>query len=425
MSEDWQGRETAFLYELARESRTSDLVAYLKRSDSPVVRRRAAELLGDLSNSPRDTEEEAVRALVRAVSEDDDDSVRARAIDALCRYGEDSVDRLIEEMAGFDAREAPDWVTARVLERWLDADYPEFRMVAAAVLGRIGGEDALPALLGATTDQNARVRTRAVQSCGRIGDPRCVPALQGRLDDPARSVRMAAVRALGSIGTKQALHSLVPVACVDEEPLRRAAIEELGQFGSLEPVVVLLRAIQDNAESIQRAATFSLIRLFVDAPPEQSRRVRETVAEQLRDAEAESVAPHLVDITAESQREPVRRNAVWLLGRVADSEADYLDEVYDCLIGELDGSDGATAQLAAAALAELGGDELERRLHVFVEEAETEAAVERAKAVLDEIGGDPADELVTNAVDYTYVRDPADYTRKKREGGEYHDSSEP
>jgi HEAT repeat protein len=421
---DDPGDGTAFLYGLARESDVTGLVAHLKRSDSPLVRRRAAEILGDLSNDPtHDAEQEAVRALVGAVFEDDDDSVRAQAIDALVRYGRDGLDHLVDELTGPEAGDgtgagdAPDWVTARVLEEWLDAEQPAFRMTAAVALGRIGGGDALSALLDAVTDPNPRVRTRAVRSCGQIGDGRCVPAVRERLDDPDRSVRRAAIRALGSIGTRQALEPLVPVARVDEEPLRRAAIEELCQFGSLEPVVVLLRAIADDTESVQRAATFSLIRLFVDAGG-RDRHVRKTVAEQLRDTEARTVLPHLVEILAESQRAPVQRTAAWLLGRVADPDpsGDYLDAVYDGLLDALDDPDETTAEFAAASLAELGSEELERRLHVFIETGtETEAATTRAETVLEAVGGDPADELVTNAVDYTYVREPVDYTEKRRQ----------
>ncbi|MEF8783211.1 MAG: HEAT repeat domain-containing protein [Haloarculaceae archaeon] len=416
MFDDGPERDTAFLYELARESKTSELVAHLRRGENPLIRRRAAETLGDLSDDPtHETEEEVIRALIKAVIEDDDDSVRARAIDALYRYGQDSFDRLVEDMTGFDAEDAPDRLTAKVLERWLDAEYPEFRMVAAAALGRIGNSDALPTLLDTLTDPNPRVRARAVQSCARIGGTNCVAKLQERLEDPALPVRRAAIRALGSIGTRGALKALVPVARTDEEELRRAAIEELGQFGSLEPVDVLLRAIEEDTNPVQRAAMFSLVRLFVEAPTDQSQRIRGTVAERLSDAEVGTVVPHLVDVVTESQREPVRRNALWLLGRVADPDGDHRDEVYDCLLDALAGPDEETAQFAAASLAELGSDELERRLHIFVEtETTTDAAVERAEAVLEEIGGSPEDELVTNSVEYMYVSDPADYTEKKR-----------
>ena len=412
--------DTTFLYELARDSRTTELVAHLRRSSNPVVRRRAAELLGDLSEHPdRDATEEVVRALVTAVRNDDDDSVRARAIDALYRHGEDSFERLVRELSGTDADAdaMSERALSRRLEDWLTADHPEFRMVAATALGQVGDDDSLAALVAATTDPDPRVRARAVASCGLIGHERCLGPLRARLDDPTDRVREKAVRALGSIGGEDALRSLVPIARDDDETLRRIAVEELGQFGSLDPVVVLVRALTDDADAVQRAALLSLVELFVDAPTEQTRRVRDAVADQISSADTRAVVPHAIDMASESRRTAVRHNAVWLLGYVADADADdeRRDAVYDCLIDALDASDDHTARLAVASLTELGSDELERRLQILVDDEDTPGDVaERAERVLEGIGGSLSADIVTNAVDYTYVREPEDYTRRHR-----------
>jgi HEAT repeat protein len=411
--------DTTFLYELARDSRTTELVAHLRRSSNPVVRRRAAELLGDLAEHPdRDATEEMVRALVDAVRTDDDDSVRARAIDALYRHGEDSFERLVRELSGADADAMSERAISRRLKDWLTADLPELRMVAATALGRVGDDDSLAALVAATTDPDPRVRARAVESCGLIGHERCLEPLRARLDDPIDLVRERAVRALGEIGSEEALRSLVPIARDDDESLRRMAVEELGQFGSLDPVVVLVRALTDDTDAVQRAALLSLVELFVDASPERTQRVRDAVAEQIASADTRVVVPHALDMASESRRTAVRHNAVWLLGYVADADTDddQRDAVYDCLIDALGASDDRTARLAVDSLVELGSDELERRLQILVESEDTPGDVtDRAEAVLEGIGGSLSADVVTNAVDYTYVRDPADYTNRHRE----------
>jgi HEAT repeat protein len=413
MFDDEPARDTTFLYELARDGETSALVSYLRRGDRPVVRRRAAEILGDFSDVPQETdEEEIVQALIEAVREDDDDTVRARAIDALYRHGQDSLDRLISELADFDVREAPEWVTARTLAGWLDAEHSEFRLVAASALGRIGGEQAVDPLIDALSDPAPRVRERAARSCGRIGDERCVPALRERLDDRHTIVCRAAADALGAIGTREALRALVSVARADDEELRRIAVEELGQFGSLDPVVVLVRALSDDSEAIQRTAVLSLIQLFADAPDEESETVRAEVARQLRSTRSVAVVPPLLDVLSESDRWEIRRNAVWLLHHVADADSDHREGIYDHLIAALGDPDETTADLAAAALADRESEELERRLHILVQDDATDDAVaDRAERVLEAIGSDLSQELVTNSVDYTYVADPADYTR--------------
>ncbi|WP_338741823.1 HEAT repeat domain-containing protein [Haloplanus salilacus] len=420
MVDDRPEADTAFLYELARESDTTELVAYLRRGSSPVVRRRAAEMLGDFAAETTRTDgetEEVIRALIQAVREDEDRSVRARAIDALYRHGPDTLERLVREMGEFDAEAdsgTAERAMSRLLKEWLDADYPEFRMVAATALGRMGGKRSLSALVSATTDRSPRVRARAVQSCGRIGDERCIGPLRHRLDDDRRRVREEAVKALGAIGGEAALRSLAPVVTADEESLRRAAIEELGQFGSLEPVDLLVRALVDDTAPVQRAALLSLVQLFVDAPADRRQEVREAVADRLSDADTLTVIPHVIDMLDESRRTAVRRNAAWLLGRVADADdpdEDRRETVYDCLIDALGDPDDRTARLSADSLAELESEKLERRLQLLVhDEGVPSDVAERAEAVLDVVGGSLSGEVVTNAVDYTYVRDPSDYT---------------
>ena len=420
MIDDDPAKDTSFLYELARDREVSALVTYLRRGKRPAVRTSAAEMLGDLSNtSIPDDREEAVEGLIRAVQEDDDDTVRARAIDALYRYGEGSLKRLINERVDADVLDAPDRVAAQALTEWLDSEHNEFRLVAAAALGRVGGRDAVEPLVGALSDPAPRVRERAARSCGMLGDERCVPALQDRLTDRHTMVRRAAADALGGIGTKDALSALVGVARTDDEELRRIAIEALGQFGSLDPLVVLIQALEDDSEAVQRTAIVSLIQLFADAPTEQTQAVRSEVADQLRARSSVTVVPPLLDILTESSRWRIQRNAAWLLGYVTDVDSDYIDDVYDCLIDALDAEDDVTARLAAASLANLGSDPLERRLHIIVQSEEvSQQAVDHAETVLEELGSDLSKELVTNSVDYTYVRDPSDYTRSKHDDSE-------
>lgn len=410
-------KDTAFLYELARDREVSALVAYLRRGERPAVRVRAAEILGDLSNTPvEEDEEEIVQGLIHAVREDENDTVRARAIDALYRHGEDSLMRLIDERADADIRDAPSRVTTETLVEWLDADHSEFRLVAATALGHLGADGAAESLADALSDPAPRVRERAARSCGMLGDRRCIPALRDRLDDRHLIVRRAAADALSSIGTEEALSALVGVARADDEQLRRIAVEALGQFGSLDPLVVLVRALEDDSEAVQRTAIISLIQLFADAPDGNSQAVRSEVATQLESLDSAAVVPPLLDVMAESDRWRVRRNAAWLLGYVTDTDGGYVDDVYDCLIAALGDEDEVTAGLAAASLAELGSEELERRLHIIAQDqAHSQQVVDHAEAVLEELGSDLSKELVTNAVDYTYVRDPADYTARKRE----------
>ena len=411
--------DTTFLYELARDSETSEIVAYLKHSDDPVIRARAAEILGDFADAPRQFDEhELTRELVTAALEDDEERVRAMAIDALYRHGQESLEQLIDELSERDIDDAPDWVVAETLLEWLGADQPEFRLVAATALGDYGDEHVVPDLVERFDDPDARVRTRAIRSCGMIGDQRCVDAIAECLEDDRTMVRREAASALINIGTERALERLVPMTSDGDEQLRQIAVEGLGQFANLKPLIVLIRALDDPSPAVQRTATISLIELFANAPPEHASEIRSTVADQLERVESIEVVPPLLDVLEESTRWAIRRNAIWLLGQVADET--HEDAVFDVLIDALDDEDTVSAQLATSALVSLAEDlddrELEKRLRLYIQNEDgTETARNRAEYVADRIGPDVERELVTSSVEYTYVREPADYTRKKRE----------
>ena len=413
MYDDQPGFDDSFLYELARDNETTEIVAYMKHGERPVVRRRAAEILGDFADVPRQIDqEEIIRELITVILEDDDDSVRARAIDSLYRHGREPLERLITRMADFDASENPDWVTAQQLVEWLDAEYPEFRMVAATALGRIGDEHAVSYLVDAFDDLDPRVRERAVRACGIISDERAVDALADRLDDSEPRVQRAAANALAAIGTERALEPLIPAARADDEQVRQIAVSELSRFESAKPLVVLVRALDDRSEGVRRAAILSLIELMA-ADAESDEDIRRVVTNQLRKADSGDLIPQLVDILEESPKATIRRHVVWLLGRVVDPDDQGIETVQEALLDVLD--DEHLGDLAEDTLVRLASDNLEKRLQIFTQSEEGSArANARAEAVLEEIGTEQLSEVVRNSVDYTYVREPADYTRKKR-----------
>jgi HEAT repeat protein len=399
-----------FLYRLERESEVLKLIAHLKRSKKSYVRRRAATMLGNISEIPDpDERRQTVKTLVSTVKTDEDDSVRAAAIDALYQRGEESFDHLVAELAEVELPEATERTATQLLTEWLSAEHLEFRMVAATALGKRGATAAVPSLVTALTDPDPRVRTRAARACGRLSDPRVVSPLSERLSDDRQQVQKAAANALGAIGTDRALKKLVPLTQADDEALRLIAVDELGQFGSVKPVVVLVDALDDDSSTVQRAAMLSLLELLTTASTEETELIRETVVEELAQVDVQATVPALLDIIADGTRRAHRQTAIWVLSRITGDR--FRSEGIDCLLSVLDEPDKETARLAETALLELRSPELEKRLRVYLSrERGSAAARDRARAVLDEICDDSSGELVTTGVDYTYVDSPADYT---------------
>lgn len=380
------------LYQLGKDGDVDSLLDHLKHSDSPSIRERAAEILGDVV----DEQPQAVDGLVQAARTDDDKGVQSTAIDALDRIGPDAIEKLVAEMAGIDPNGA-DWRRAEAFSKTLSADRAELRMAAANALRRLADESALPALIEALDDPNPRVRARSARACGAVGDERAVDALAARLEDPTGRVRREAAAALAAIGTERALDPLIGAANDSREEVRYAAVTGLGGYQGMAAIDPLISALDDGSEVIRRAAVFSIIELLATAPTEGSHRIRETVVDRLGSA-GRSVVDPLAELLRESNQPRERRNAAWLLGRVTDDEGH--EEVVDALVDALDADDGTTAQFAATSLTELEDEAVEQRLLDLLEEGDrSEVARSKAVFVLGKVGGDRARDRLEEMLD--------------------------
>jgi HEAT repeat protein len=397
------------LYQLEKDGDVDALLDHLTLGDSPAIRKRAAEILGDVVED----EPQAVDGLVRAAREDADEAVRGAAIDALDAIGTDAIERLVAEMAGVDSEgtgfprgdgeavgtDSAGWVRAEAFVKALSADRPELRMAAANALRRLGDAGALRALVDALDDPNPRVRCRVARACGAVGDERASDALAARLDDPVGRVRREAADALAAIGTERALSPLLRAVDDENDEVRYAAVMALGGYRGTAAIDPLIAALDDDSDVVRRAAVFSIIELLAGAPTKQSHRIRETVVDRLESADRSVVDP-LVELIEQSNQPRERRNAAWLLGRVVGESG--REAAVDALIDALDAADGTTAQFAATSLVELGGETVEVGLLDLLSDADAAPAV-RSKAVfvLGKVGGGRARDRLENMLDRT------------------------
>lgn len=367
------------LYQYARDGNAERLRDALS-SDSAAVRRRAAEFLGEIG----DVDDQAtVDGLLRAATSDDDAEVRGAAVDALDELGQAALEQLLEALTGTRGSEA-EWVTARKFARALKADRPELRMAAANALGGLDDASGLRHLVEALDDGDSRVRLRACQACGTFADPRSVPALTERLGDDDPRVRRAAANALGNVGTDRALSPLLDLLDDGDESLRRIAAGALGKANNPEPVEPLARALGDESAVVRNAAVYSVIELLSNVPTEQSHAVRDRVVSELKSADDATVVEPLVEILTDGQQDRQRRNAAWILGRVAEPES---ADAVEALAGALADEDPQTAQFAATSLKSLGGPIVEDRLLDRLGTEHPEDARAKAVFVLGQVGG--------------------------------------
>lgn len=111
----------------------------------------------------------------------------------------------------------------------LIAGKPHRRIAAATALEVLAGKAEIPALLAATKDPLAAVRSRSVRTLGQIGAAVDAPACEALLGDENATVRAAAVEAVASLSgrSRQVLGSMVD----DPAPqVRQSLARHLGRL---------------------------------------------------------------------------------------------------------------------------------------------------------------------------------------------------
>jgi len=381
------------LFALERDGDVETLRQVVTGSDNPTVRERAAEILGDLD----ETGEAGIEALIEAVKTDESEAVRAAAIDALTALG--AIDGLLEALGQDVPEDAADWAKAESFVKNLSADAPELRMAAANVLGRLENENAVRPLVSALDDPDPRVRARIARALGQIGDPGAAAALIEHLHGEPLPVRREVADALGYLGNEDALEGLLSVADDPNESMRRAIAASLGRFGNPQPIDTLIEMLGDESDLVRRAAVFSLIEILSNVDSSKSDELRQMVVDRMSQSDDPSVVESLCEIVEEGSQLHQRRNAVWMLGRVAGEKSG--PKAIKTLIDVLGAEDQLMQQFAATSLSEIGGRRVETELLEVLDSAASEDAVGMAAFTLGKVGGERAETKLERLVDDT------------------------
>jgi HEAT repeat protein len=183
-----------------------ETVPSLFRDPHPAVRAEAVEWAAEHATPG------IVTGLVQLLAEPRDAS-RFALLDSLLRIGAPAVAPLVGYLATHDGECAapalevaaglPDSRFAAPALRLCRDQVPAVRALAAALLGAIGGEEAVEVLMELLGDEDAGVRASAAEALGKLGHWPAAPSVARLLRDPAWRVRREAglaLRALGSPG---------------------------------------------------------------------------------------------------------------------------------------------------------------------------------------------------------------------------------
>lgn len=101
-----------------------------------------------------------------------------------------------------------------------------------AVLGEIGGEEAVTTLTGTLANRDARVRKESVLALAKLGGDNAGILIMGMLDDGDAGVRAAACKGLGALRVARAVKPLVGILEHDDDTdVRVEGLRALGQIG--------------------------------------------------------------------------------------------------------------------------------------------------------------------------------------------------
>jgi bilin biosynthesis protein len=211
------------------------LIDALLHHSNVVVRRAAGKTL-TLIEDP-----EAVPHLIHALLNDEDTVVQGSAIGALARTGEAAVTPLLEVLASPDSTESHKghaaWALSfigAIAKEQLYAAYssnsPEVRAAVVGAIAKVAEENrddtqALNLLVESLEDASANVRSEAAAVLGNLKYQPAIPQLTELLNHPEGETRKSAALSLMKIGDRNSLESLqTALAQESDEGIKKAMV---------------------------------------------------------------------------------------------------------------------------------------------------------------------------------------------------------
>ena len=131
----------------------------------------------------------------------------------------------------------------------------EIKVLAAAELGKIGNDAAVPILLQAAHFDSSDLISEIINSLIMIGDLRAVPLFKENVDHPKHRVRIGSLRGLYKLAHPQEAIPPLLEALRDEHPeVRRTAVTFIGWKDYAEAAPSLVQCLRDEDARVRKAA---------------------------------------------------------------------------------------------------------------------------------------------------------------------------
>jgi HEAT repeat protein len=194
-----------------------------------------------------------VKGLMKALTFENDESIRRDAAFALGKISDSSTDVI----SGSDTFAGES--TIKQLINSLNNESIDVRKNATGALIKIG-KPAVEMIINALEDENWRVRWHSAEILGEIKDKRAVKPLIKALNDENNGVRSNSIIALIEIG-EPAVEMIINALEDENGRLRLHLIEILGEIKDERAVKPLKKALNDHNNDVRRAADTALERI--------------------------------------------------------------------------------------------------------------------------------------------------------------------
>ncbi len=135
----------------------------------------------------------------------------------------------------------------------------EIKVLAAAELGKIGNEAAVPILVEAVKFGDPDLTSETTNSLIMIGDVRAIPVFKENANDAKYRVRIGCLRGLYKLAEDQEAIPVLIAALRDEHPeVRRTAATFIGWKDYQDAVPSLVQCLRDEDVRVRKAAVSSL-----------------------------------------------------------------------------------------------------------------------------------------------------------------------
>ena len=234
-----------------------DTVFKIALGDEAAASRMAA-LHGLVEYEGRDL----VGPLAALLREDTSADVRRDTAMALGRYA------LAAELGQLGPEDG-ETVRAALIEAVEDEEEDELvRARAIEALGAFSGEETVNLIESIYREESLWLRVGAVDAMGHSCNLDWLPILLQELENPAPEMRHAAAFAAGELGDEAPVEALGRTAAIDpDEDVQRAAIEALGEIGGARAHVALKNLLYEGHDSLQDAIKEAMsVAAFRDDP---------------------------------------------------------------------------------------------------------------------------------------------------------------